>query len=97
MYHQIRGDWKVESETSKHYVPKIRKKMDGVTLVWIPRSKNKEADRLATKALTETCIFAEDGWAEGGDLVVLRARGDPSSKDLELLGSHRVPLLRHVA
>ena len=50
VYHQIRGEWTVKSETSKHYVPRIRKKMDGVTLVWIPRSKNKEADHLVTKA-----------------------------------------------
>ena len=51
VYHQVRGDWKVKSDTSKKYVPKIRKKMDAVRLVWVPREKNKEADRLATKAL----------------------------------------------
>ena len=51
VYHQVRGDWKVKSDTSKKYVPRIRKKMDGVRLAWVPREKNKDADRLATKAL----------------------------------------------
>ena len=51
VYHQVRGDWKVKSDTSKKYVPRIRKKMDAVRLVWVPREKNKKADRLATKAV----------------------------------------------
>ena len=53
VFHQMGGEWRVSSETSKKYVPRIKERMDGVRLVWIPRQQNEEADRLSTTVLNE--------------------------------------------
>ncbi len=49
---QARGDWQVKSETSRRYVPEIQHLMEGldVSLVWVSRDENDEADRLSRKA-----------------------------------------------
>ena len=43
---QMKGSWRVKSETSKKFVPEIRKLLEGrkVTFIWIPREENEEAD-----------------------------------------------------
>jgi len=49
---QMKGEWKVSSATSKKYVPKIRRLLEGkdVSFVWVPREENEEADRLSRLA-----------------------------------------------
>jgi ribonuclease HI len=49
---QIKGDWQVNSATSKKYVPEIRQLLRGkdVTFHWIPREENEEADKLSRVA-----------------------------------------------
>jgi ribonuclease HI len=46
---QLRGEWKVNSDTSKRYVPEIKRLLQGkdVSFVWVPREKNEEADLLS--------------------------------------------------
>lgn len=52
---QLKGKWKVKSQTSKRFVPQIREllKDKEVKMVWIPREKNEEADRLCNVAYQE--------------------------------------------
>lgn len=52
---QLKGKWKVKSHTSKNFVPHIKDLLKGkeVELVWVPREKNKEADRLCNVAYEE--------------------------------------------
>lgn len=49
---QMKGMWQIKSATSKHFVPKIRKLLEGkkVNFIWIPRERNKEADMLSRVA-----------------------------------------------
>jgi ribonuclease HI len=49
---QMKGEWKVKSATSKKYVPKIERLLEGkdVSFVWVPREENEEADRLSRLA-----------------------------------------------
>jgi ribonuclease HI len=49
---QMNGIWQVKSETSKKFVPEIRKLLEGrkTRFIWIPREKNAEADRLSNIA-----------------------------------------------
>lgn len=52
---QLKGKWKVKSQTSKRFVPQINEllKDKEAELVWIPREKNSEADRLCNVAYQE--------------------------------------------
>lgn len=49
---QMKGDWQVNSATSKKYVPEIKRLLQGmdVTFQWVPREKNEEADKLSRVA-----------------------------------------------
>jgi len=49
---QMMGIWQIKSATSKHFVPKIRKLLEGkkVKFIWIPREQNEEADMLSRVA-----------------------------------------------
>jgi ribonuclease HI len=49
---QMKGDWQVNSVTSKKYVPEIKQLLQGmdVTFQWVPREKNEEADKLSRVA-----------------------------------------------
>jgi ribonuclease HI len=53
--HQLNGTWQVKSETSKKYVPEIRKLLEGrkTSFVWIPREQNAEADQLSNIAYNQ--------------------------------------------
>ena len=45
--HQMNGTWQIKSETSKKFVPEIRRLLEGrkTRYVWIPREQNAEADQ----------------------------------------------------
>jgi ribonuclease HI len=49
---QMKGDWQVNSATSKKYVPEIKRLLRGmiVTFQWVPREENEEADKLSRVA-----------------------------------------------
>jgi ribonuclease HI len=49
---QMKGEWKINSATSKKYVPQIRRLLQGkeVSFSWIPREENEEADQLSRVA-----------------------------------------------
>ena len=49
---QMKGEWQVNSATSKKYVPEIKLLLQGkdVTFQWVPREKNEEADKLSRVA-----------------------------------------------
>ncbi|MGD0951776.1 MAG: ribonuclease HI [Methanotrichaceae archaeon] len=49
---QMKGEWQVNSATSKKYVPEIKQLLQGmdVTFQWVPREKNEEADKLSRVA-----------------------------------------------
>ena len=49
---QMKGEWKINSATSKKYVPEIRKLLEGkdVSISWVPREENEEADKLSRVA-----------------------------------------------
>ena len=49
---QMAGEWAVKSETSRRFVPEIKKllKNKKVNFVWIPREQNGEADMLSRVA-----------------------------------------------
>jgi ribonuclease HI len=53
--HQMNGTWQVHSETSKKFVPAIRRLLEGrkVRFVWIPREQNEEADLLSNLAYSQ--------------------------------------------
>jgi ribonuclease HI len=50
--HQMKGTWQVTSETSKKFVPEIRRLLEGrkTCYIWIPREQNVEADELSNLA-----------------------------------------------
>ncbi|MFO7968318.1 MAG: ribonuclease HI [Archaeoglobaceae archaeon] len=52
---QLKGKWKVKSQTSKKFVPQIKKLLKDreVELMWISREENVEADRLCNIAYQE--------------------------------------------
>jgi len=54
--HQMNGTWQVKSETSKTFVPEIRRLLEGrkTSFVWIPREQNAEADRISNIAYSES-------------------------------------------
>jgi ribonuclease HI len=49
---QMKGEYRVNSATSKKYVPEIKKLLHikRVNFVWIPREENEEADKLSRVA-----------------------------------------------
>jgi ribonuclease HI len=49
---QMKGEYRVNSATSKKYVPEIKKLLQAkrVNFVWIPREENEEADKLSRVA-----------------------------------------------
>jgi ribonuclease HI len=49
---QMKGEYRVNSATSKRYVPQIKKLIEGkeVSFIWVPREQNEEADRLSRVA-----------------------------------------------
>ena len=49
---QMKGEYRVNSATSKRYVPQIKELLVGkeVSFQWVPREKNEEADRLSRVA-----------------------------------------------
>jgi ribonuclease HI len=49
---QMKGDWQVNSATSKRYAPEIKRLLEGkdATFQWIPREENEEADKLSRVA-----------------------------------------------
>lgn len=49
---QMNGQYRVSSATSKKYVPEIKKLLQekNVSLVWVPREENEEADKLSRVA-----------------------------------------------
>jgi ribonuclease HI len=49
---QMKGEWKINSATSKKYVPAIRRLLEGkdVSFSWVPREENEEADKLSRVA-----------------------------------------------
>jgi ribonuclease HI len=49
---QMNGKWQVTSETSKKFVPEIRRLLEGrkTRFIWIPREQNIEADELSNLA-----------------------------------------------
>ena len=53
--HQMNGTWQVESETSRKFVPDIKRILKGrkARFVWIPRKQNAEADLLSNSAYYE--------------------------------------------
>ena len=53
--HQMNGTWQVKSETSKKFVPEIRRLLEGrkTRFIWIPREQNAEADLLSNIAYSQ--------------------------------------------
>jgi len=53
--HQMNGTWQIKSETSKKFVPEIRRLLEGrkTRYVWIPREQNAEADQLSNVAYSQ--------------------------------------------
>ena len=49
---QMAGEWAVKSETSRRFVPEIKKLLGNkkVSFVWVPREQNGEADLLSRVA-----------------------------------------------
>ncbi len=49
---QMKGEWKINSATSKKYVPEIKRLLEGkdVSFSWVPREENEEADKLSRVA-----------------------------------------------
>jgi len=49
---QMKGEWQVNSATSRKYVPEIKRLLEGmdVSFVWTPREENEEADKLSRVA-----------------------------------------------
>jgi ribonuclease HI len=56
---QMSGRWKVKSDQMKALAERARALVDGftdVTFEWIPRERNKDADRLANEAMDEQAV-----------------------------------------
>jgi ribonuclease HI len=53
---QMNGTWQIRSETSKKFVPEIRRLLEGrqTGFVWIPREQNAEADQLSNIAYSQS-------------------------------------------
>ena len=53
--HQMNGTWQIKSETSKKFVPEIRRLLEGrkTRYSWIPREQNAEADQLSNVAYSQ--------------------------------------------
>ncbi len=53
--HQLNGTWQVKSETSKKFIPEIRRLLEDrkTRFVWIPREQNNEADQLSNIAYSQ--------------------------------------------
>jgi len=54
--YQMNGTWQIKSETSKKFIPEIRKLLEGrkTRFIWIPREQNTEADLLSNIAYNQT-------------------------------------------
>ena len=54
---QMKGEYRVNSNTSKKYVPEIKRLLQGldVSLSWVPREENEEADGLSRVAYEGYC------------------------------------------
>jgi ribonuclease HI len=52
---QMNGTWQIKSETSKKFVPEIRRLLEGrkTRYAWIPREQNAEADQLSNVAYNQ--------------------------------------------
>jgi ribonuclease HI len=52
---QMKGIWQIKSETSKKFVPEIRRLLEGrkTRFIWIPREQNAEADLLSNVAYSQ--------------------------------------------
>jgi ribonuclease HI len=52
---QMKGIWQIKSDTSKKFVPEIRRLLEGrkTRFVWIPRAENREADLLSNAAYNQ--------------------------------------------
>jgi ribonuclease HI len=53
--HQMNGTWQIKSETSKKFVPEIRRLLEDrkTRFIWIPREQNAEADLLSNVAYSQ--------------------------------------------
>ena len=53
--HQMNGTWQIKSETSKKFVPEIRRLLRSrkMRFIWIPREQNAEADLLSNLAYSQ--------------------------------------------
>ncbi|MDD1754084.1 MAG: ribonuclease HI [Methanothrix sp.] len=60
---QMNGQYRVNSATSKKYVPEIKKLLQGkdVSLVWVPREENEEADKLSRVAYERHKQYKKNG------------------------------------
>lgn len=60
---QMNGQYRVNSATSKKYVPEIKKLLQGkdVSLVWVPREENEEADKLSRMAYERYKQYKRNG------------------------------------
>jgi ribonuclease HI len=60
---QMNGQYRVNSATSKKYVPEIKKLLLGkdVSLMWVPREENEEADKLSRVAYERYKKYKKDG------------------------------------
>ena len=54
---QMKGEYRVNSATSKKYVPEIKRLLQGldVSFSWVPREENEEADELSRVAYNGYC------------------------------------------
>jgi ribonuclease HI len=53
----MKGEYSVNSATSKKYVPEIKRLLQGldVSFSWVPREENEEADELSRVAYDGYC------------------------------------------
>jgi ribonuclease HI len=60
---QMNGQYRVNSATSRKYVPEIKKLLQGkdVSLVWVPREENEEADKLSRVAYERHKQYKKNG------------------------------------
>jgi ribonuclease HI len=60
---QMKGEYRVNSATSKKYVPEIKRLLEGsdVSLSWVPREENEEADKLSRVAYEGYCRRRQKG------------------------------------
>ncbi|MGQ9630249.1 MAG: reverse transcriptase-like protein [bacterium] len=79
---QIRGDWETRSPNLYplwRRAVDLRDKFDYFNIEWIPRDKNKEADRLSREAAAETVRFVE---AKDGHYKALGSKGQVYNVDV---------------